>query len=69
MFTVPIQEVRQVTIGPRSHKDLPWNVDIAHQGAHFAFVCGPDDLAAVRFIFAGIPLVDMAARLGIPPAR
>ncbi|TFW09684.1 hypothetical protein E4K72_04710 [Oxalobacteraceae bacterium OM1] len=63
MFTVPIQAVRQVTLVPRSNTALPWNVDIAYQGAHFSFVCAEGDLAAVRYIFAGIPLIDMAVRL------
>lgn len=77
MFTVPIEDVRQVTVGPRlssdmasayNNKDYPWNVDVSYGGAHFAFICGPDDLAAVRYIFAGRPIVDMAARLDLPPA-
>lgn len=63
MFTLPIQDVRQVTLGPRSDMALPWNVDIAYQGAHFSFTCTADDLPAVRYIFAEVPLVDMAARI------
>lgn len=63
MLTVPIREVRQVTLGPRLGKPFLWNVDIAYQGAHFAFVCTEDDLPAVRYIFAEIPIVDMAVRI------
>jgi hypothetical protein len=77
MFTVPVQEVRQVTVGLRTsdaeaqaypRKDYPWNVDVAYQSSHFAFICSGADLSAVRYVFDGIPIVDMAARLGLPPA-
>jgi hypothetical protein len=76
MFTVPIQDVRQVTVAPRfsddvpayPRSDFPWNVDVVYSGAHFSFVCGSNDLASVRYIFAEVPVVDGAPQIGMPPA-
>lgn len=67
MFTVPIEEVRQVTVYPRINKTGLWNVDISYRAAHFAFECTSDDLADVKYIFSGRPIVDMAVQLGLAP--
>lgn len=72
MFMAPLREVRKVMWGPRTARldghfsaDLyPLNVSLTYgANAYLSFVCTEVDLAAVRFIFDGRPLIDMAERL------
>lgn len=72
MFMAPLRKVRQVEWGPRSERldglyptdRYPLNVTLFYgEQAYFSFVCAEEDLATVRFIFDGRPLVDFAEKM------
>lgn len=72
MFTTPLRDIRQVSWGPRSLNacgrypttTFPLNVSLFYgPSAYLSFVCAEEDLAAVRFIFDGRPLLDVGAQM------